>query len=108
MDVVIPSSVMVGHRLALSAVTRDLVGVVFSEKIGTKEIAEFSIFKSSPLIGKDLQEVAALAAIIGVIRDGNVVQNIFTPGFTLKEGDTLLVLGDPSNLQRLEEEAYAT
>jgi len=40
-DVVIPSSVTVGHLLALSAVTRDLVGVVFSKKIGTKEIAEF-------------------------------------------------------------------
>jgi voltage-gated potassium channel len=107
-DVVIPSAVTVGHLLALSAVTKDLVGVVFSEKIGTKEIAEFSIFKSSPLIDKGLQEVGALAAIIGVIRDGNVVQNIFTPGFTLKEGDTLLVLGDPSNLQKLEEEAHAT
>ena len=107
-DVVIPSSVTVGHLLALSAVTRDLVGVVFSEKIGTKEIAEFSIFKSSPLIGKGLQEVGTLAAIIGVIRDGNVVQNIFIPGFTLKEEDTLLVLGDPSNLQKLEEEAHAT
>lgn len=107
-DVVIPSSVTVGHLLALSAVTKDLVGVVFSEKIGTKEIAEFSIFKSSPLIDKGLQEVGALAAIIGVIRGGIVVQNIFTPGFTLKEGDTLLVLGDPSNLQKLEEEAHAT
>jgi len=107
-DVVIPSAVTVGHLLALSAVTKDLVGVVFSEKIGTKEIAEFSIFKSSPLIEKGLQEVGALAAIIGVIRDGNVVQNIFTPGFTLREGDTLLVLGDPSNLQKLEEEAHAT
>ena len=107
-DVVIPSAVTVGHLLALSAVTRDLVGVVFSEKIGTKEIAEFSIFKSSQLIGKGLQEVGTLAAIIGVIRDGNVVGNIFTSGFTLKEGDTLLVLGDPSNLQKLEEEAHAT
>jgi K+/H+ antiporter YhaU regulatory subunit KhtT len=55
-----------------------------------------------------LQEVGTLAAINGVIRDGNVLQNIFTPGFTLKEGDTLLVLGDPSNLQKLEEEAHAT
>ena len=61
-DVVIPASVTVGHLLALSAVTKNLVGVVFSEKVGTKEIAEFSVFKSSPLIGKGLQEVAKLAA----------------------------------------------
>lgn len=107
-DVVIPSSVTVGHLLALSAVTKNLVGVVFSEKIGTKEIAQFSIFKSSRLIGKSLQEVSKLAAIIGVVRDEQVVQNIFDPNFVLREGDALLVLGDPSNLQILEEEAKAT
>ena len=106
-DVVIPSSVTVGHLLALSAVTKDLVGVVFSEKVGTKEIAEFSVFKSSPLIGKGLQEVAKLAVIIGVVRGDEVLQNIFEPVFKLQEGDTLLVLGDPGKLQILEGEAKA-
>jgi voltage-gated potassium channel len=106
-DVVIPSSVTVGHLLALSAVTKNLVGVVFSERVGTKEIAEFSLFKSSPLIGKGLQEVAKLALIIGVVRADDVLQNIFDPGFKLQEGDTLLVLGDPSKLQILEGEAKA-
>jgi voltage-gated potassium channel len=106
-DMVIPASVTVGHLLALSAVTKDLVGVVFSEKIGTKEIAEFSIFKSSKLIGKGLQEVSKFAAIIGVVRENSVVTNIFDPTFTLKENDTLLVLGDPEKLQTLEKEAKA-
>ena len=106
-DVIIPASITIGHLLALSAVTKDIVGVVFSEKIGTKEIAEFSIFKSSPLIGKSLQEVAKLAAVIGVVRQEKVQTNIFDPNFRLLEGDTLLVLGDPSNLQRLETEAGA-
>jgi len=106
-DVVIPASVTVGHLLALSAVTKNLVGVVFSEKVGTKEIAEFSVFKSSPLIGKGLQEVAKLAVIIGVVRGDEVLQNIFDPGFTLQEGDTVLVLGDPGKLQILESEAKA-
>jgi ribosomal protein L14 len=46
---VIPSQVTVGHLLALSAVTKDLVVVVFSEKIGTKEIAQLSIFEKSIL-----------------------------------------------------------
>ena len=41
-DATIPASTTVGHLLALSAVTKDLVGVVYSEKTGTKEIAEFS------------------------------------------------------------------
>jgi voltage-gated potassium channel len=106
-DMVIPASVTVGHLLALSAVTKDLVGVVFSEKIGTKEIAQFSIFKKSVLIGKAMHEVSKLATLIGVVRDDQVVQNVFDPSFTLKENDTLLVLGDPTKLQELEEEAKA-
>ncbi len=106
-DMVIPSSVTVGHMLALSAVTRNLVGVVFSEQIGTKEIAQFSVFKSSMLIGKGLQEVSKYASIIGVVRDNLVLKDTYDSGFLLKEGDTLLVLGDPANLLKLEEEAKA-
>ncbi|MDH2899350.1 MAG: NAD-binding protein [archaeon] len=106
-DVVIPASVTVGHLLALSAVTKDLVGVVFSEKIGTKEIAQFSIFKTSPLIGKGLQEISKLATVIGVIRDEKVVTDVFNPSFRLREDDTLLVLGDPAKLTTIEQEANA-
>jgi Trk K+ transport system NAD-binding subunit len=106
-DVVISASITVGRLLALSAVTKNLVGVVYSEKIGTKEIAEFSIFKTSKLIGKGLQEVSKFATIIGVVRDDTVVSSIFDPAFTLKENDMLLVLGDSEKLQALEKEAKA-
>lgn len=106
-DMVIPSSVTIGHLLALSAATKDLVGIVFSEEIGTKEIARFTVFKSSKLIGKGLQEVSTLAAVIGIVRGGAVVQNIFDPTFRLAEGDTVLVLGDPVNLETLEAGAGA-
>jgi Trk K+ transport system NAD-binding subunit len=51
-DMVKPASVTVSHLLALSAVTKDLVGMVFSERIGTKEMTESPIFKSSKPIGK--------------------------------------------------------
>jgi voltage-gated potassium channel len=106
-DVTIPSSVTIGHLLALSAATKDVVGVVFSEELGTKEVARFSVFKSSKLIGKGMQEVSKLAMVIGVVRGSAVVQNIFDPAFVLQEGDTVLVLGDPSNLETLEKEAGA-
>lgn len=106
-DMVIPASVTVGHLLALSAVTKDLVGVVFSEKIGTKEIAEFSIFKSSKLIGKGLQEVSKFAAVVGVVRKDKVLTNSFDPDFRLEEDDTLIVLGDTEKLQDIEKEAKA-
>ena len=106
-DMVIPSSVTIGHLLALSAVTKDLVGIVFSEEIGTKEIARFTIFRSSRLIGRGLQEVSGLATVIGIVRGGAVIKNIFDPAFRLAEGDTILVLGDPANLETLESEAGA-
>ena len=106
-DMVIPSSVTIGHLLALSAATKDLVGIVFSEEIGTKEIARFSLFKSSKLIGKGLAEVSMLVTVIGIVRGGAVIQNIFDPAFRLAEGDTVLVLGDPGNLVTLENEAGA-
>jgi Trk K+ transport system NAD-binding subunit len=106
-DVIIPSSVTVGRLLALSAVTKNLVGVVFSEKIGTKEIAEFSIFKTSKLIGKGLHEVSKYATIIGVVRDDAVVSSVFDPTFNIRENDILLVLGDSARLEKLEKEAKA-
>ena len=81
---------------------------MFSEKFGAKEIAQFSVFKSSPLIGRGLQEVSKYARVVGVIRGNDVVENLFDPAFVLQEDDTLLVLGDPSNLGLLENRAKAT
>jgi voltage-gated potassium channel len=106
-DVIVPSSVSVGHLLALSAVTRDLVGLVFSERVGTKEIAQFSVFKSSKLIGKKLPELTEFAHVIGIVRGGVLIQNVFDPSLSIKEDDTLLVFGDPAGLHELEAEAQA-
>jgi len=100
-DVVIPSSITLGHLLAFAAVTPDPVGLINSEKIGKEGIAEFSIAGSTRLVGAKLQDAAKLATIAGVERDGVIVRSIFDENFTLKEGDTLLVIGDPSNLRTL-------
>ncbi len=107
-DVVIPSSISVGHLLALSATTKDLVGIVFSERVGTKEIAQFSVFHSSKLIGQGLQSLTRLAHVIGVVRNDELIRDVFAPGLRVQEGDTLLVFGDPAGLHELEEEAEAT
>jgi voltage-gated potassium channel len=107
-DVVIPSSVSVGHLLALSATTRDLVGIVFSEKVGTREIAQFSVFKSSRLIGQKLQELTKLAHVIGIVRKDELIRDVFDPSLRIQQDDTLLVFGDPAGLHELENEAGAT
>lgn len=106
-DVVIPSTVSVGHMLALSATTHDLVGVVLSETAGTKEIAQFGVFRSSKLIGQRLQDLSKFAYVIGIVRGGELIREVFDPSLRVKEGDTLLVLGDPGPLHDLEEQAGA-
>lgn len=52
-----------------------------------------------------MDEVSKFAAIIGVVLDEKVVKNAFDPSFTLKENDTLLVLGDSEELETVEKEA---
>ena len=101
-DIVIPASITLGHLLAFAAVTPNAVGVIDSEKIGKEGIAEFPIASSSRLVGAKLQDAAKLATIAGVERDGVIVRSIFDGNFTLREGDTLLVVGDPSNLATLK------
>ena len=103
-DVVVPSSITLGHLLAFAAVTPDPVGLINSEKIGKEGIAEFPISGSSRLVGAKLQDAAKVATIAGVERDGVIVRNIFDGNFTLREGDTLLVIGDPANLMALKQE----
>jgi voltage-gated potassium channel len=107
-DVVIGSSVSVGHLLALSATTKDLVGIVFSERVGTKEIAQFTVFKSSKLIGRHLSDLTTYAHVVGVVRNDELIRNIFDPTLTIREDDTLLVFGDPAALHDLEAAAGAT
>jgi Trk K+ transport system NAD-binding subunit len=107
-DVVIPSSVSVGHLLALSATTKDLVGIVFSERVGTKEIAQFTVFRSSRLIGQGLADLTRLAHVVGIVRKDELIRNIFDPALRIQEDDTLLLFGDPAGLHELESEAGAT
>lgn len=107
-DVVVPATVSVGHLLALSATTRDLVGFVFSEKLGAKEIAQFSVFKSSKLIGRPVSALTEHAHVVGIVRRDELIRNLFDPGLRIQEGDTLLMFGDPAGLHELEVEAEAT
>ena len=78
-DLVIPSSVAVGQLLALSAVTKDLVGIVFSEKIGTKEIAQFTVFQVFKAHWEETQGGCGKSTVVGVVRNEELVKNIFDP-----------------------------
>lgn len=106
-NLVIPPSVTVGHLLAFSAGTKELIGVIFSKKMETQSITEYNIQKSSPLIGRKLQEMARMVGITGVLRGGKVDDTVFGGNFTLKEGDTLIIIGDTSKLEAFEKKHAA-
>jgi len=99
-NVVIPATPTVGELLAFSADNKNLVGVVFTKNLKTQTISEFRIHAPSPIIGKKLHEVAVeTAKIIGAVRNDQVDPTVFDGKFTIQEGDTLLILGDPSSLK---------
>jgi Trk K+ transport system NAD-binding subunit len=99
-DVVIPSTVAVGNLLAFSANNKDLVGVVFTQKMKNEGISQYTIRASSPFIGKKLREVTQTMNVIGALRDGKTDARLFDGTFTIKEGDTLILLGEPTNLKK--------
>lgn len=99
-DVVIPSTVAVGNLLAFSADYKDLVGVVFTQKMKNEGVSQYTIHASSPLIGKKLKEVTQKMNVIGALRDGRTDPRLFDGTFTLKEGDILILLGEPTNLNK--------
>ncbi|HUO41342.1 MAG TPA: NAD-binding protein [Methylomirabilota bacterium] len=101
-NLVIASSVAVGRLLAFSAEKSDLVGLTYSEKFGTQHVTGFMIPEISPLIGRRPHEIAKGSGLIGVLRDGRIDETVFGGTFTLRKGDTLLILGDVSGLKKLE------
>jgi Trk K+ transport system NAD-binding subunit len=99
-NVVIPSTVAIGNLLAFSADNKDLVGVVFTQKMKNEAISQYTIRAPSPLIGKKLREITQTMNVIGALRDGKTDTRLFDGAFTLKEGDTLILLGEPRNLKK--------
>ena len=102
-NVVIPSTVAVGNLLAFSADDKDLIGVVFTQKMKNEGVSQYTIPAQSPLIGKKLGEITQTMNVIGALRDGKADARLFDGAFTLKEGDTLILLGESTNLKRLPE-----
>jgi len=100
-NVVIPSTVAIGNLLAFSADNKDLMGVVFTQKMKNEDISEYAVNATSPLIGKKLTELTGTVKVIGALRDGRADPKIFDGTFTLKEGDTLITLGEHPDLKKL-------
>jgi uncharacterized protein with PhoU and TrkA domain len=66
----------------------------------TEGISQYTIRAPSPLIGKKLKEITQTMNVIGALREGKADARLFDGTFKLKEGDTLILLGEP-NLKKL-------
>ena len=92
-NVVIAATSAIGDLLAFSADNKDIVDAALAQGI-----VKYTIHAHSPLVGKKLHEIAKTEKIVGALRHGKFDSNVFDGTFTLQEGDTILVLGNRTNI----------
>src|SRR5579875_814821 len=97
-----------GHALPRLLVTADLIGVIFPRDVGPREVSEVLVSEGSPLAGQSLQSpIAKDLSVLGLVRSGKIYDVSSGSALRIQVGDSLLVLGDPERLQRLESTANA-
>lgn len=88
-DVVIAPNDMAGQILALSTISDEVTGVLLSERMRGRHIAEFAITKG----GFKIKELNTICPVLMVLREGEVIAT-FLDDFTLKGGDFIFALTD--------------
>jgi voltage-gated potassium channel Kch len=86
-DVVIPYLEIVGQMLSLSSLSEEQAGILLTDNVRLRHIAEFKIMISGITYG-DIKETSP---VLMVSRNGEFKYNI-RDDFKLKEGDTIYVL----------------
>jgi len=101
-DVVIAPNDMAGQILALSTISDEITGVLLSDRMHGRHIAEFAVAKG----GYKIKELNMICPVLMVLRDGEVVST-FAEDFVLKAGDFMFTLTDHEKItqfrQRLNE-----
>lgn len=98
-DVVLPMANLMGDLLGLSAVSKEVAGVVLSSKMPGRYVAEFVVPRGrSYTIG----QLNAIAPVLMVLQDGKTLS---TPAdsYVLQSGSTIFALTRPDSLRRLRE-----
>jgi voltage-gated potassium channel len=92
-DVVIAPSDIIGHILAVSAISKEVAGVFTSDRMRGKEIAEFEIEREG-LKRADLEKICP---VLLIIREGNLLSDV-SKEFLIKKGDIVYTLTDHESL----------
>jgi voltage-gated potassium channel len=96
-DVVIPTSNLLGELLGLAAVSEEVAGVLFSDRVPAKYIAEFLL---PPRGAFTFGELNAIAPVLLVLQDGRTLANP-SNDFVVKGGSTIFVLANPDDIERV-------
>lgn len=96
-DVVVPTANILGDLLGLSAVSREVAGVILSSKVPGRYLAEFEVPK-----GRDITfaRLNALAPVLLVMQDGKMLSNP-PDSFVIRAGSTAFLLTSTEALHRV-------
>lgn len=98
-DVVLPMANIMGDLLGLSAISKEVAGVVLSSKVPGRYLAEFVVPKGKSFTFAQLNE---LAPILLVLQGGKVLSNP-SDSYVVHEGGTIFALTRPDSLLRLRK-----
>jgi Trk K+ transport system NAD-binding subunit len=88
-DIVIPYFEIMGHMLATSSISKEISGVLFSEELKSKFVAEFRIRVS----GLTCKDIRGICPVLMISRNGETISDI-KDDYQLNEGDLVYVLTD--------------
>jgi voltage-gated potassium channel len=96
-DVVLPTSNLLGDLLGLSAVSEEVAGVIFSDKVPAKYIAEFRL---PPRVSVSFAQLNRVAPVLLVLQDGKTLANP-PDDFLIKGGGTVFVLANADDIEKV-------
>lgn len=99
-DVILPMANILGDLLGLSAISKEVAGVVLSAKVPGRYLAEFVIPQGQTHTFASLN---AIAPVLLVLQGGKMLSNP-PDNFVIREGATIFVLTRADTLQKLRSE----
>ncbi len=96
-DVVVPTANILGDLLGLSAVSREVAGVILSSKVPGRYLAEFEVPKGHDITFARLN---ALAPVLLVMQEGKMLSNPHDD-FVIRAGSTAFVLTSAEAIHRV-------
>lgn len=96
-DLVLPTANILGDLLGLSAVSKEVAGVLLSARIPGRYLAEFAIPSGRSF---SFAELNAVAPVLLVLQDGKTISNP-RDDFLVKADSIILLLADPQAIVRI-------